>query len=719
MLTGHAKSNLQPVPQVLKLEKSLLSSQKMQHSYGKAHEPVSDSLSGQSKADMWKEKTVSDLHVSGRNHEYSVNKHPESILPLHRPDLIPVTPSYDLSKSWSHSSATWGTASCSLSQKLMSVQTPPCLNASGAINMNSQSHQSNGKLEEFWPLNINPKPNPGIQCDAPLRNGFYPGSSSGSKEPSMNMSSISYDYLNHNNDRKLIPEHFINNGSTKYNEGSNSNCNEKKSGKDIDLNAILSNGSFSNNTVPRSGVGIMDGDAALSWLRAKTTCKNNVQNTDISSITAGETSFFHTALLSVKGETGKEPRGKFMQSLTSVSCSNDQRRNEVSESSSNKKILGVPIFDMSHISPKKELSSITSPKNRMFDMNLPCEANDVEFDKEGFTETVVSKTTSPRADADSRNQIDLNLSMSEDEGSFTTIPSANSKMKAEIDLEAPAVPESEDDIIAEEKQLETSLASPQVLQDAAENPQDDELVSNAAEAIVVLSSLSCDQVDHVIDSPSESPMLDPLSWFADVVSLCKDNLESKCDDSRGKDCEDNNEESSSKRFDYFEYMTLKIEETKEEDYMPKPLVPENFKVEETTSTLPTRTRKGPARRGRQKRDFQRDILPGIVSLSRHEVTEDLQTFGGIMRSTGHSWQSGLTRRNSSRNGRGRGRRRAQVTPSPSPPAATNETSTTLVQQLNNIDVALEDRSLTGWGKTTRRPRRQRCPASTPPLIPIT
>jgi hypothetical protein len=519
----------------------------------------------------------------------------------------------------------------------------------------------------------------------------------------MNMSSISYDYPNHNND---------------------------KSGKGIDLNVILSNGSHNNNLVPQSSVGIMDGDA-LSWLRAKTTRKSEAQNTDRSSITAGETSFLHTASLLMKGETRKGPSGDFIQGVTSVSCSNnfDQRRTEVSASSSNKKILGVPIFDMPRVSPKKELSSITSPsvsirthteavenkrKTRMFDMNIPCDAIDLEFDKEGFTETVVSKTKSPAAEADSRNQIDLNLSMSEDEGSFATIPSANTKMKDEIDLEAPAVPESDEDLILEENKLETSLASPQVLQDVVEQPQD-ELMRNAAEAIIVLSSLSCDQVNDVINIPSESPTVDPLSWFADVISLREDNLESKCDNSKEKDGEEDD------RFDYFESMTLKLEEMKEDDYMPKPLVPENLIVEETTTTLPTRTRRGPARRGRQKRDFQRDILPGLVSLSRNEVTEDIQTFGGIMKATGHSWQSGLTRKSSTKNGcrRGRPRRQVQVTPSPSPPVTVNETTTPLMQQLNNNEVALEDRSLTGWGKTTRRPRRQRCPAGNPPPIPIT
>ncbi|KAL9328059.1 hypothetical protein ACSQ67_003062 [Phaseolus vulgaris] len=693
---GKGTINTQSGPHVLRLEKSPLSSQTLQDALSKFHEPASDYLNGRNKADIWREKTVSDLHISERNHEYPINKQPESVIPLLRPGLFAAAPSSDLSKSWSHSASSWEMANSSLSQRLMPIQTPPC-HASGALTRSSQS-QSNGILEECWPLNMNSKPNTGSRCDAPLQNGFCPGSSSGSKEPSLNISSISYDYLNHKNDSKIMLDHFINNVSSKSCRGSDSNCNNLRSGKDIDLNVLLPNGS-SNNLVPQSGTGIIDGEqkneechVMLPWLRGKTTCKNGVQNS------AGESGLFRAASLSNNDETGKEP----MHNITSVLCSNDieVRRTEVYERPRDKKILGVPIFEKPHISAK-ELSSITSPsvsnpnpsdvktvenkKKQIFDINLPCDAAAVELDNEAFTETAASKTRSP-AKADSRNQIDLNLSMSEDEGSFTTIPSDNVKMKTDIDLEAPVVVETEENVLSEEKPLENSLPSSQVLQNTVEQPKDNELMTKAAEAIVVLSSLSC-EVDVVTsESPSECPKVDLLNWFADIASSCKDNQEGKCDVSREKDAEDNDERSYG-GLDYFEAMTLNLPHTKEEDYMPKPLVPENFKVEETITLLPTRTRKGPARRGRQRRDFQRDILPGLASLSRHEVTEDLQTFGGIMRGTGYSWNSGLTRRSSSRNGGGRG--------------------------------GDGHRSLTGWGKTTRRPRRQRCPAGNPPLIQLT
>jgi hypothetical protein len=600
----------------------------------------------------------------------------------------------------------------------MSVQIPPSpfLNASGALSRSSQLHQSNGILGDGWPLNINSKHNnPGFHCETSVQNGFNP----------------------------RVAEHFNNGSVNIYNKRSNLICNTT-SGKDINLNVRLSNG-LSNDLVTQSCLGTVDGEqkhgeqlAVLPWLRSKTACKNEAQNSGSGRrLTSGESSFLQVASLSNKDETGKGARENFMNNGTSGLCSNVNApcMIEAGESSSKKKILGVPIFGMPLISAKESPSltslpvSVPNPsdtglveinrKNLVLDMNLPCDADVLEVDteKQSVTEIIVCKEGLSKMEANSRNQIDLNLSMSEDEAIPTTIPTTNVKMKLVIDLEAPAVPETEEDVIPEEKQVETSSVSPLCPQVTVEQPQD-EFMRYAAEAIVSMSSLCCNQVDDSNSSPSETPMMDPLSWFADVAFSCVDDIQRKFDNSRGKICEAKGG-SSSKEMDYFESMTLQLEEIKEEDYMPKPLVLENFIEEETgTTSLPTRARKGPARRGRQRRDFQRDILPGLSSLSRHEVTEDLQTFGGLMKATGHAW-AGLSRRSSSRNGCGRGRRRSQVPQSPPPPVATIETCTPLMQQLNNVEVGLEDRSLTGWGKTTRRPRRQRCPAGILPSIRLT
>ncbi|XP_071715851.1 uncharacterized protein [Rutidosis leptorrhynchoides] len=162
---------------------------------------------------------------------------------------------------------------------------------------------------------------------------------------------------------------------------------------------------------------------------------------------------------------------------------------------------------------------------------------------------------------------------------------------------------------------------------------------------------------------------------------------------------------STTELDEYEQLTMQLELTKEEDYMPKPLGSDFLEPEEVgPSTGPTRPRRGQARRGRPRRDFQRDILPGLVSLSRHEVTEDIQIFGGLMKATGHTWNVGLTRRNGTR-----GRRKSVAVSIEPPTAATPPLPPPPPPPLTEV-VGLEERSLTGWGKTTRRPRRQRCAA---------
>ncbi|XP_038976826.1 uncharacterized protein LOC103705155 [Phoenix dactylifera] len=67
------------------------------------------------------------------------------------------------------------------------------------------------------------------------------------------------------------------------------------------------------------------------------------------------------------------------------------------------------------------------------------------------------------------------------------------------------------------------------------------------------------------------------------------------------------------------------------------------------------------RRGRRLRDFQKDILPGLVSLSRHEICEDLHTIGYELRrnrsrkSCGETWFAPVRSRRSRRYAVGRRR----------------------------------------------------------------
>ncbi|KAM1821482.1 hypothetical protein ACFX14_023641 [Malus domestica] len=105
-------------------------------------------------------------------------------------------------------------------------------------------------------------------------------------------------------------------------------------------------------------------------------------------------------------------------------------------------------------------------------------------------------------------------------------------------------------------------------------------------------------------------------------------------------------------------------------------------------TLSKRPRRGQSRRGRQRKDFQRDV-------------DDLQIIEGLIRESGGSWKSSLSQRNSRKGGRGRGRKR-MGTSAPSTNVA--EVSQPQIEQPKCEELqGPEERSLTCWGKRTRSP----------------
>ncbi|KAI3799113.1 hypothetical protein L1987_34403 [Smallanthus sonchifolius] len=269
---------------------------------------------------------------------------------------------------------------------------------------------------------------------------------------------------------------------------------------------------------------------------------------------------------------------------------------------------------------------------------------------------------------ESRQGIDLNLSFEEEEAPSSTpdIPETIVKTASmEIDLETPAALEAEPD---------------DVFMDA----DDQELVKSAAEAIISISSS---------DPPPPKDTL--LHWLAEVIA-CGDGLKDSVNVDKDEDC-------IPEGMDYFEYMTLKLQETEEEYHCYEEVIV--AEQEEDSGLLRKRAkRKGQGKRSRQRKDFQRDVLPGIVSLSRREVTEDLQTFEEAFNDIGVSWQS--KRKTGGKNGRGRRRLVVPSPPSPPPPSPPAEVVT--VEKSVCREVALDEKSLSGWGKRTRRLPRQRC-----------
>lgn len=711
------------------------SSQPIEVLFSKAPDASNFLLTNQSKVDLWRD----------RNRVISNNIHPESGVASNMSTSYPASSSSELFNSWPHSVPSWEKPYISLNQKSISVQPHPFLNSSG-IRTAQASPQAYGIFGDGCHSSNHPRSNSSFESELPGRNGFYMGSSSVSKEPLVQVPSVNFNYLNCN-ENSVASENTGNWGSAKLYKGSGSV--DMKSSKDINL-------MFSREGVPQRSLEVKDGErksedhvTGLPWLRAKPSCRNEATSTG-SDPSVGQLSFLQFSVNQSVNKNEVRRDGVVAPNMKVASGINNIEANRLERSDclSNKKILGFPIYEKSHASTNEscltslsEVQMENNRKNRLFDINLPFDAAVLDLSHKSSEDALVIENKS-----DVKVDFDLNSSVSEDEAMLQPTRLRTNVKTVVIDLEAPVVPEADEDVFQEEENPRKAQEAPsRSPEDKTEGPQD-ELIRVAAEAIVAISSccpnyqcdetgvaiLSSDSPNHLDDATcnsSDASVKDPLNWFVEIASSCGNDLESKIDAiSRGKNVEGSNEECLSEDFDYFESMTLNLTETTEEEYMPKPLVPENLNVEEAgTALLQSRPRKGQARRGRQRRDFQRDILPGLASLSRHEVTEDLQTFGGMMRATGHTWHSGLTRRNSTRSGCGRGRRRTIVSspppppPPPPPPApvAVTTTCTPLVQQLTNVEVGLEDRSLTGWGKTTRRPRRQRCPPGNPPTVAMT
>ncbi|CAL9052558.1 unnamed protein product [Musa banksii] len=284
------------------------------------------------------------------------------------------------------------------------------------------------------------------------------------------------------------------------------------------------------------------------------------------------------------------------------------------------------------------------------------------------------------------------------------IPSFGAKIASAIDLEAP-ISQYKMGIINKQRYIPLSEKDGSKEKDYSV----DALIRLAAENLVAIS----------IDCNGCLPGFDTLSWFAEVVSCSAENpmLLGNVGDggTKSSDYDD---------FDLFEAMTLTLEEIKVDQYWsrPKELDDKDVKKDKgdagLASLLLTKPRRGQARKRRQRKDFQRDILPGLATLSRHEITEDLRTIGVMMQASGSPWQTALTRRTKGQNQmtcRAKGRRQ------PRSLAITIEeihVSPPLHPQPGNFEVGVNDRSMIGWGRITRRPRRQRCPPGSLPL-PLT
>ncbi|KAF9626488.1 hypothetical protein IFM89_034422 [Coptis chinensis] len=730
--TGQNRSKLDSISQGLATEEFRTTSKPVQVEFRNTQRPQF-LMADQNKTEPWQQTDMCGTGISRSQRLYD-----ESFTrPVFVPDMPSSYPAVPDVIEIGSSFSSWRKPASSLNETAIAVQAQPCSSTSSQLSRSTEtSIQKNGFIEAQQYLSSHPRLNSSFGSEISYRNGFLHGSRLESNAMQDRLPPVGFDYFNCKRENASASGHFENPNTMKYLKGSG--CMDVKSAKDFNLNMSMQNG-LMDGMVSKPETLNIDGDrknrdpvGGLPWLRVKPACS------DVSAKGRGGSNekghclsqtYSQLSTPKIRIEEVLTTSSLHDSSSTSIACNAEDQRSQRSDCPNVKKILGVPIFDRTHISKDFSCLSYSSPQPRdpseveaisnggqvrALGTDWTCDPALLASRQPLSSENVLVAKELFKGLSGVKNHFNLNSCADEEEPSTYSLQRVT--VRIDIDLEAPAVPETSEVNSQEEEyqvdQLDISTQSSKVeLQDSSE-----ELARVVAEAIITISSSGFRyHAGQLTGYPSETSHGDSLHWFADIVSSHTDPDAFKEIILREEDA-GHGGDSSSNGSDYFETMTLKLAEAKVDEYFCKPWLPEPQNEEEAcvSSIVPTRRRRGQARRGRQRRDFQRDILPGLASLSRHEVSEDLQVIGGLMRATGHSWQTGVSRRNAGKNGWARGRRRSRnVAPAVVAPIVCSPPR----QQNNNSELGIEERSLTGWGKTTRRPRRQRLAAGNVP-IPI-
>ncbi|XP_047314751.1 uncharacterized protein LOC124918753 isoform X2 [Impatiens glandulifera] len=364
-------------------------------------------------------------------------------------------------------------------------------------------------------------------------------------------------------------------------------------------------------------------------------------------------------LISTKGTFlgGKNEGIRIQQQLT---------ENEIGQSNLFKALLIQPSKADKHLQTSSNIINGTEQvqKNRIFGVDISKGNYDSQL---LFSQPDLINSDSTLLPPFSKERDNSNQSLSEPQSSKSLNPTSPPKSiclmgKGLIDLnlilneeeeeedEPPAVTECETDPCQKPDSNENQLKE-----------KDEELVLTAANAIVAISSVEMQNSSHDSHLPCVS-----LNWFAEIACSYKD------------------EEDMPNGMDYFEFVTLNLTEIKSDEccFYKEPVF-DNQKDEEA-GLVRQRPRRGQGRRGRQRKDFQREVLPGLIFLSRHEVNEDILAFEELLKARGYAWQSK------------NGRRRRHSGGSSSPPSD------------NNRGIRMEETTtLPRWGRRTKRIPRMR------------
>ncbi|XP_012084767.1 uncharacterized protein LOC105644113 isoform X2 [Jatropha curcas] len=650
----------------------------------------------QNRREVSTRKTIFGVEISVRNHDTSV-------IPSSTRTSQPLVPQSNVANSESSSISSWKNPPAGWRPNLIFFQGNPCLNT-------FPKSEVDGLL-----INNNVRSFPSLKAETSCQNSPRLLSQLESKESQVchGFSCIN-GISDSNSTSEKVPQH-----SPANNFRSSGILGISKSIEEA--NPALPK-SCKNEAVSVDGPKEENPKGGFSWLRDISFCNgkyfkesNGYHNVNLD--------FFqnHSEQFTIKTETMKSPFQSFTQNSLLMINSDAQdakdKKTEGADCSSNLKVLGIPICEKQM---SKDLPSSTFASNPSF----ASEIDGANYVKPGILLTDLNHYPIPsesgeiqhlkcvnEGDASLRDCFDLNVCVAEEEAQSTHVyPRTEVKVAIEIDLEAPVVLGNEIDISSGGEFVESELKEPVDSLNNESGIFHEGFMKVAAEALIAISSSGIHNIqDDATCHQVEASLSDSLHWFAEIITSYNVEIENNgMSASVGKDSTDC-QDTIPNGIDYFEYMTLNLTETKLKEYHYESEVIDNTKDE---VTLLRRPRRGQARRGRQRKDFQRDILPSLSSLSRNDVANDLQTIEGLIRATGGIWQSSLSQRNSPKGKRGRGRRSAAA-------SATSPTENTVcslqTQQPKCAELGLEETGLTGWGKRTRRLPRHRCPINHPTL----
>lgn len=174
--------------------------------------------------------------------------------------------------------------------------------------------------------------------------------------------------------------------------------------------------------------------------------------------------------------------------------------------------------------------------------------------------------------------------------------------------------------------LERGLSSSSLIQ----NAESSQVAENACQLDFSSTSISKTKLQVCDKKKGMLTDIDALIQEA-AASLISISLESQTNNqacptkSRSDEIQNIMREQPESSSDSYESMVMNLTETSADDYCvsSNPIEASELCNKDTGIKL---------RRGRRIKDFQKDILPGMASLSRHEIHEDISIMEGVMRS---------------------------------------------------------------------------------------